>query len=132
MTAVLAALAALLPAGCTASLCDGCDAAYVQVFNDTDEEQHIYIDGWYAGALEAGEVGTWDVSCGWHLIEAYDEFGVFVDGFYVEAYCEGGCTFYWHIFLVLDPPAVGPAGEDCPLEQPAAAPLGPEPVAERF
>jgi predicted small secreted protein len=140
----LIAAAAFVLAGCSATYVGGhdCDETYVRIWNDTDETQYIYIDGWYVGSLEPDESGVYEVYCGWHYIEAYDEFGVFVDGFSVEAYSDCGYVFYWHLFLLLAPaeeeparvaPAAVEAGEDdCPEDDAPAPVMGPEPVAEVF
>lgn len=135
-------LAAALLAGCcgSAHVSIGSPPTYVEITNDSDEVQYIYLDEVYIGSLDPGETGLWLVGYGWHILAAYEQLGVFVDPIFVETYLHQGYTFYWIIQLEISgsfageliPPAALPENscdEEAPLP---AAPTVEERVPEVF
>ncbi len=128
-------LVAALLAGCCGSayVAIGSPPTYVEITNDSDEVQYIYLDEVYIGSLDPGETGLWLVSYGWHTLAAYEQLGVFVDPIFVETYFHRGHTFYWIIQLEITvstaeklvPPAAPPESS-CDGD----APLPAEPTVE--
>jgi hypothetical protein len=141
---------ALVLAGCDADAtvhasigCPGCCCGYVEVTNDTDEIQYVYVDGCYAGWLYPGESAVFTVCDGWHHVSCYEEYEVFVDPYYCDFHVDVGVTFFWIItaLVILEPAdaaqapppaAPEPVADDCPENELPPAELPPEPVAEVF
>ena len=120
MPALLLALgaAALLVAGCEADWDDGYyhdghyhhGHAHLEVDNETDATQFIYVDGDLVGSVDPGETVAWEVEEGWHHLDASESDTGPVDPLEAEGWFDDDETFHWTLAMPILPLSAGSSG----------------------